>query len=88
MTLEDIRADPEWASPYCREFIHVDAYSDPSYFEAVVVNLKLNFTFSYLGESKATARVLQRTAQSIPAIFYAFEPDVLPQAAKGAHFNI
>eukprot|EP00959_Pyramimonas_sp_CCMP1952_P353596 7408297-Pyramimonas_sp.AAC.1 len=76
-------ADPEWSSPYCREFIHPDASWDVAYFEAVLVNLELNFTVSYLGSAKSTKLLIDRTAAGIPAIFYWFSPDVLLQQLDG-----
>eukprot|EP00959_Pyramimonas_sp_CCMP1952_P134951 2823818-Pyramimonas_sp.AAC.1 len=88
VTLEDIRADPEWASPLCREFLHPSMQWDPAYFEAVIVNLKLNFTVNYLGEPYWKELVTTRTAAGIPTFFYGFTPDVLVERVNGTHGKV
>jgi len=82
VTGEDIRADPNWASPLCRELIHPDASWDVSYFEAVLVNLKLNFTINYMGPTKLVELVKRRTGEGVPTIFYWYTPDTLIESVN------
>jgi len=76
-TYDMIREDPEWTSPYCKEFLHPDAGWDVAYFEAVIVNLKLNLTVSYLGYDNMYETLLNRSRDNIPTIFYWWEPEGL-----------
>eukprot|EP00976_Prorocentrum_cordatum_P079346 1183509-Prorocentrum_minimum.AAC.1 len=85
VTMEDIRADPEWASPLCREFLHASMSWDTAYFEAVIVNLKLNFTVNYIGAAYLSELVMKRTAAGIPTLFYGFTPGVLVERVNGTH---
>ncbi len=54
---------------------------NPSYvrgwFEATVINLGLNFSFSYLREDAAVPFVLQKLRNKEPVIFFRWYPDIM-----------
>eukprot|EP00240_Pyramimonas_obovata_P000405 CAMPEP_0118926970 /NCGR_PEP_ID=MMETSP1169-20130426/4561_1 /TAXON_ID=36882 /ORGANISM="Pyramimonas obovata, Strain CCMP722" /LENGTH=563 /DNA_ID=CAMNT_0006868639 /DNA_START=3192 /DNA_END=4880 /DNA_ORIENTATION=+ len=84
VSAEDIMADPDWSSPYCSELIHPDASLDVGYFEAVIVNLGLNFTVNYLGDASWRELVLKRTLEGTSTLFYGFVPDALVEAVNAS----
>ena len=51
VTLDDIRKDPDYSSPLCREILHPDASWNVGYMEALIVNLELLLVVHYVGAS-------------------------------------
>jgi hypothetical protein len=54
VTLDDIRKNPDYFSPLCREFLHPDASWNVGYMEALIVNLELLLVVHYVGASSTS----------------------------------
>jgi hypothetical protein len=66
VTLDDIRRDPDYSSPLCREFLHPLANWNVGFMEALIVNLKLMLVVHYVGGFSLPS-VPQRCTLLIPA---------------------
>ena len=64
-------------NPNCQEIWHADPNWDSGYFEALIRNLKLNFTIAYLGVKNLGPYVRQRKLAGDDFMFYWYEPDCL-----------